>query len=52
VWRETSTGRQGRTSTASLKLPHTGRLCVQVTLLRAAGATTAQSTPSSPVCAG
>jgi hypothetical protein len=52
VWRETSTGRQDRTSAASLKLPHTGRRCLQVTLLRAAGATTAQSTPSSPVCAG
>jgi hypothetical protein len=52
VWQETSTGRQGRTDTTSLKLRHTGRLCLQVTLVRAAAASTAQSTASSPVCAG
>lgn len=52
VWRETSTGQQGRTADAALRLRHTGRLCLQVTLLRGPGATPAQSAPSAPVCAG
>ncbi|WGL53214.1 serine/threonine-protein kinase [Nocardioides sp. BP30] len=52
VWRESTTGREGRIERTDLALPHRGERCLQVTLLRGAGATAAQSAPSSPLCAG
>lgn len=52
LWQESETGRQQRTEATSLTLPHHGKRCLEVTLLRGVGVTSAQSTPSSPVCAG
>lgn len=52
VWQETETGRQGRSSKTTLALPHRGKRCLQVTLLRGDGSTSAQSATSAPTCAG
>ena len=52
LWRETESGRQERTDKSTVTLAHHGQRCLQVTLLRGSAATTSQSAPSAPTCAG